>query len=80
MKTVSIMEAQHNLSKVLRDVAEGQHVTITRRRRRLAEIVPLSAEGPPKMPDFAKRAQDIWGRAWHGTSSDELLDEARGNR
>jgi prevent-host-death family protein len=74
------MQAQHNLSKVLRDVAEGQRVTITRRREKVAEIVPVSSETSLKMPDFAKRARNTWGSEWHGASTDELLDESRGSR
>ena len=80
MKTVSIMEAQHNLAKVLRAVEEGQRMIITRRRKKVAEIVPLEAEGPLRMPDFARRASDIWGEQWQGASSDHLLDESRGDR
>lgn len=80
MKTVSIMEAQHNLSKVLQHVSEGHRVAITRRRQKVAEIQPATPKGPLKMPNFAARAKAIWGKGWEGTSSQELLDETRGDR
>jgi len=34
MKTFSIMEVQHNFSRVLREVAAGHDVGITRRKKR----------------------------------------------
>ncbi|MEX0330690.1 MAG: type II toxin-antitoxin system Phd/YefM family antitoxin [Puniceicoccaceae bacterium] len=80
MKKVSIMEAQHNLSKVLQKVEEGQAVYVTRRKKVVAKIVPPTSEEPVKFPDFAGRARRTWGGKWSGTASSDLLDESRGNR
>ncbi|HSH09916.1 MAG TPA: type II toxin-antitoxin system Phd/YefM family antitoxin [Oceanipulchritudo sp.] len=80
MKKVTIMEAQHNLSKVLKQVEEGQGVYITRRKRVVAKIVPPEADGPVAFPDFGRRAKKTWGGPWTGASSTEVLEESRGER
>jgi prevent-host-death family protein len=80
MKKVSIMEAQHNLSKVLQQVEEGHAVYVTRRKRVVAKVVPPEKEGAVAFPDFARRARQTWGKAWTGASTDQLLDESRGER
>lgn len=71
------MEAQHNLSQVLRVVETGQEVGITRRKQLVAKIRPL--HGPVDFPNFTNRARVVWGDLWSGTSSAALLDETRGD-
>ncbi len=78
MKTVSIMEAQHNLSRVLRQVESGQSVVITRRKHMIARLEPVNQ--PVALPDFGVRAAKIWGAKWKGASSNDLLEESRGER
>ncbi|CAN5447970.1 hypothetical protein BH20VER3_BH20VER3_22060 [soil metagenome] len=39
-KQFSIMETQHNLSKVLREVEAGHEVQITRRKKVVARLLP----------------------------------------
>ena len=80
MKTVPIMQAQHNLSKVLRSLAPGERVGITRNKKIVAELVAPLEQKSPKFPDFASRAREAWGGTWQGSSSDELLEESRGTR
>ena len=74
------MQAQHNLSKVLRSLTPGERVAITRNKKIVAELVAPLEQDSPKFPDFTARAQANWGGAWQGSSSDELLEESRGNR
>lgn len=75
------MEAQHNLSKVLKHVEEGGSIYITRRGKTVAKIEPPVAEAPLKFPDFEKRARETWGREnWDSSSSDALLESSRGER
>jgi antitoxin (DNA-binding transcriptional repressor) of toxin-antitoxin stability system len=80
MKTFTIMETQHNLAKVLREIEAGREVQITRRRKVVARLLP--PESPPEVqfPAFVARARGIWGENWKGLTSDELLDESRGSR
>jgi prevent-host-death family protein len=73
------MEAQHNLAALVRRVEAGAELVITRRRRPVARLVPLE-EKPLVFPDFKARARKVWGGAWRGAGSDELLDESRGSR
>jgi antitoxin (DNA-binding transcriptional repressor) of toxin-antitoxin stability system len=80
MKTFSVMEVQHHLSRVLREVEAGHEVGITRRKRLVARLLPPEREPPVEFPDFAARAREVWGDEWPGSSSDELLDETRGSR
>ncbi len=79
-KRYSIMETQHNLARVVRDVETGYEVEITRRKRPVARLVPVDAEEPIDFPDFTGRAQCIWKGQWSGLSSNELVDEGRGER
>jgi antitoxin (DNA-binding transcriptional repressor) of toxin-antitoxin stability system len=80
MKLVSIMEAQHNLARVLREVEAGNVVGITRRKKLVARLMPPEKEAPVGFPDFEGRAREIWGEEWTGSGTDELLDETRGDR
>ncbi|NDV63573.1 antitoxin Phd/YefM, type II toxin-antitoxin system domain protein [Puniceicoccales bacterium CK1056] len=80
MIKVSIMEAQHNLSKVLQRVEEGSSVYITRRKKVVARLVRAETGEKVIFPDFGKRARTTWGKKWTGSSSDELLDADRGER
>ncbi len=80
MKTFSIMETQHNLAKVLREVEAGYEVGITRRKKLVARLVPVASEAPPVFPDFHARAVETWGESWSGDSTDDLIRESRGDR
>lgn len=79
-KTYSIMESQHNLAQVVRDVEAGYEVQITRRKVAVARMLPAEEDDRVEFPDFAARAHSIWGDSWQGSSSQELVDESRGNR
>jgi prevent-host-death family protein len=80
MKTYSIMEAQHNLSRVLREVAAGHEVGITRRKKLVARLLPPAEEPVVEWPDFVSRSRGVWEDGWKGASSDALVDESRGTR
>lgn len=80
MKTFSIMETQHNLARVLREMEAGHAVGITRRNKLVARLVPPAGPADVEWPDFVGRAREVWGGDWQGSSSDELLDDSRGER
>jgi len=80
MEKISIMEAQHNLAKWVREVESGRELEITRRKKVVARLAPPKAADTVDFPDFKKRARETWGKMWRGTGSDELLDESRGER
>ncbi len=73
------METQHNLAKVLREVDCGESVTITRRKKPVAKLVPIE-EDETTFPDFNARARKTWSGDWKGASSDDLVAESRGSR
>lgn len=74
------MEAQHNLSRVLRHVDRGGSVEITRRKKVVAEMGPPRRPGGINFPDFEARARATWGEPWAGVGTDELIDQSRGDR
>ena len=74
------METQHNLARVLREVEAGYEVGITRRNKLVARLLPPEQPSEIEWPDFVARARGVWGEDWTGTSSDDLLDESRGDR
>jgi prevent-host-death family protein len=80
MKTYSVMEAQHNLAVLLREVEAGRELTITRRRKPVARLSPVPAEGPVEFPDFSARASKVWRGPWRGAGTQELVGESRGER
>jgi len=81
MKKISIMEAQHNLSKVLRSIRPQERIAITRNKRVVAELAISSEQRRPDFPDFGGRAKTTWGSSWDGGSStDSLVNESRGDR
>jgi antitoxin (DNA-binding transcriptional repressor) of toxin-antitoxin stability system len=80
MKTVTIMQAQHNLSKVLRALKPGEKMGITRHKKIVAEVTMPSMDKVVSFPDFLERSRNTWGDVWQGLPSDELLDESRGER
>lgn len=80
MKKVTIMEAQHNLSKVLRSMGPSDRVAITRNKKIVAELSPPREALPPIFPDFAARARTTWGERWKGASTQDLVHDSRGER
>jgi antitoxin (DNA-binding transcriptional repressor) of toxin-antitoxin stability system len=80
MKTFSIMETQHNLALVLREVAAGHEVGITRHKKLVARLLPPAVPTAIELPDFVARARNVWHAGWSGTGTSELLEETRGSR
>lgn len=80
MKTVTIMQAQHNLSKVLRSIGPNERIALTRNKKIVAELSLPADQARPAFPDFATRAVASWGPEWTGTASHDLLDSSRGER
>jgi prevent-host-death family protein len=80
MKSFSVMEAQHNLALLLREVEAGRELTITRRRKPVARLSPVPVDGPVEFPDFAARARKTWLGPWRGAGAQQLVDESRGEQ
>jgi prevent-host-death family protein len=48
MKTASIREAQHNLSKLLVEVEKGEEIVLTRRGKEVGKLVPMEKRKDPR--------------------------------
>lgn len=59
MKTASVGEARHNLSKLREAVSDGEELVITRRSRVVARLVPPAQPDVPDHPDFTTRAREM---------------------
>lgn len=57
MKTATIREAQHHLSKLMDEVEKGQEIVLTRRGKQVGKLVPM---GNPEDP----REKKIDWAAW----------------
>lgn len=79
INTASIMEAQHNLVKVHREVEAGRELAITPRKKIVARLFPPQAVERIEFPDFAARSAGIWKTGWKGTGTSALVDESRGS-
>ena len=81
MKTASVREVQHHLSKVLAWVERGEEVQITRRNKTVARIVAAEAQGTRiAWPPFADRARQIWGPMPRGKSLSQTVVDDRKER
>lgn len=79
MMKATIGEAQHNLSKLIRAVGEGEEVVITRRNRVVARLVPAHEEQPDEYPAFWERARLLFGEGY-GTAASQIVDDDRSER
>lgn len=80
MRTATIREAEHNLPKILRAVARGEVVEITRRNRVVAHLVPATRRPERGLPDFISRARAIWGQGPRGRATSEIVIGSRAER
>lgn len=67
MKTATVREAQHHLSKLLENVEQGQEIMITRRGVEVAKLVPAKEKG-----DHLGKKVD-WN-AWLAERKEQLRD------
>lgn len=64
MRTASIREVRHELNRILEWVADGEEVTITRRRQTVARLLPAERKKDSRrnMPDISARLKKVFGR------------------
>lgn len=67
MRTVSLMTANQEFSKLVREVERGEGFLITRRGRPVAKLVPHSA-GKDADPEWAAAHQRMMARLKEGAS------------
>ena len=80
MKTLSVRDAQHGFAAMLDLVMGGQQVEITRRRRVVARVVPVTRQaGKVRWPDVMARLKKDFGEKVTPNSA-PLFDDMRGER
>lgn len=78
MKTVSAADANRHFSRVLREVAQGTHVTVVSRGRPVATISPVRGSGRERQAarhillERLRQQPVVGGRSW---TRDELYDD-----
>lgn len=82
MKTIGVLEAERDLSALLRDVERGEEVTITREGKPVARMVPPAAPaGQESVSDLERTVAEMKaarvGVTLGGLDWKELRDEGR---
>jgi prevent-host-death family protein len=74
--SVSIRELQQNLKRVMARVERGETVEVTRRRRLVAKLAPVTPVGPVSpWPDLKTRRRAVFGnRVIEPGGSDLVID------
>jgi len=81
MKTASVRELQHSLAALLASVERGDTVTVTRRGKIVACIVPPLSRGKVRWPDSMARMKRLFpDGAPAGTPPSVLLRSERDER
>jgi prevent-host-death family protein len=80
-QSVSIRELQQNLKRVLARVERGQVVEVTRRRKPVARLAPVSDEGDTApWPNLEARSRAVFGRRVLAAGGSDAVAEGRGER
>jgi prevent-host-death family protein len=69
MKQVNVHQAKNQLSRLLREVEDGERVVIARNGTPVAKLVPHVEERKPREPGWAK------GRVWMAPDFDEFDEQ-----
>jgi prevent-host-death family protein len=78
MTEIGILEARASFAKVIREASEGRPVTITRRGKPVARIVPIEDGRQPEIDSAVARLREARkGVTLGGISWKELRDEGR---
>ncbi|MDB6128455.1 MAG: Antitoxin [Verrucomicrobia bacterium] len=80
MKTATIREFRNHYSRVLKWVAGGEEVEITRHGTVVAKVVPAAT--PPAKVDWTRSAalnRPAWSKALSNRERDAILAESQGS-
>jgi prevent-host-death family protein len=80
-RSVSVRELQQNLRRVMARVERGESIEVTRRRRPVARLAPVSPAGAlSTWPALDARARSVFGDRTISPSVAEAVIEDRGDR
>jgi antitoxin (DNA-binding transcriptional repressor) of toxin-antitoxin stability system len=77
MRKASVRDLRYRFSEVERLLEEGEDIEITKRKRVIAHLLPVSSRAPGKRPDFLARLRAIYGTRMLKVSGTELLAKER---
>jgi antitoxin (DNA-binding transcriptional repressor) of toxin-antitoxin stability system len=77
MRKASVRDLRYRFSEVERLLQEGENIEITKRKRVIAHLLPVSSRSPRERPDFLARLRAIYGTKTLKVSGAELLDRER---
>jgi antitoxin (DNA-binding transcriptional repressor) of toxin-antitoxin stability system len=77
MKKASVRDLRYRFSEVERLLQEGENIEITKRKRVIAHLSPVSSLGLRERPDFLVRLRTIYGAKMLKVSGAELLARER---
>lgn len=75
MKTATVGQIQKNFAQVLKNITNGEEITITKRGQPIARIISLGPKDIIQWPDFYNQAIELKGKPLS-----ELVTEGRGDR
>lgn len=75
--TVSAFDAKTHLSQLLQEVEKGRVITITRRGKVVARLIPAAEEDAASVDEILTELSAIRKRVKGGYDIKELIDEGR---
>lgn len=79
--TVSVRELQQNLKRVMARVERGETVEVTRRRRPVARLTPVTSTAPASdWPDLEARMRAVFGDRTITPAGADVVIQDRGQR
>jgi prevent-host-death family protein len=79
--SVSVRELQQNLKRVMARVERGEVVEVTRRRKPVARLAPVTPTGPVRAwPDLAARTRAVFGNRTVTPGGADVVITERGER
>jgi antitoxin (DNA-binding transcriptional repressor) of toxin-antitoxin stability system len=77
MRKASVRDLRYRFSEVERLLQEGENIEITKRKRVIAHLLPVSSRVARERPDFLGRLRAIYGAKTLKVSGAELLARER---
>jgi antitoxin (DNA-binding transcriptional repressor) of toxin-antitoxin stability system len=77
MRTATVRDLRYRFPEVETLLRDGEEVQITKRKRVIARLVPVSSAVCAKRPDFLARLKRIYGDTVLKVSGAELLAQER---
>jgi antitoxin (DNA-binding transcriptional repressor) of toxin-antitoxin stability system len=77
MRKASVRDLRYHFSEVERLLQEGENIEITKRKRVIGHLLPVSSRAPRERPDFLARLRAIYGAKTLKVSGAELLARER---